>query len=113
MKIYIAGKITGEPVEACKQKFEKISDALKQVHVIPINPFKLGCKDHWTFDQCKPFNFKSIRQCDAIFMLEDYQDSPGAIQELAEAKKLNIPVYYQSANDYFLIVEDFKLEFAS
>ena len=113
MKIYIAGKITGEPIEACKMKFEKISNALRQINAIPINPFKLGLKEHWTFEQCKPFCFKAIRQCDGILMLDDYQDSPGAVQELAEAKKLNIPVYYQCANDYFEIIESFKLKYAS
>ena len=99
MKIYIAGKITNTELTACKEKFAFMEEVLRSLGVIPVNPFKLGCQDHWSFEQCKPFNFKAIRQCDAIFMLNDYQDSPGSLQELQEAKRLKLELYYQYADD--------------
>ena len=106
MKVYIAGKITDLPLILCKQKFDDIEIQLRNLGLEPINPFKLGCKDHWTFQQCKPFNFKAIRKCHVIFMLDNYEDSPGAMAELEEAKRLNMPVYYQTAGDLRLLIED-------
>jgi hypothetical protein len=111
MKIYIAGKITGEPIDRCKVKFSAIEEALRKIGLSPVNPFKLGCKDSWSFTQCKPFNFKAIAHCQAIFMLEDFQDSPGALAELQEAKRRKLTVYYQSADDYKQLVEDLQLHY--
>ena len=109
MIIYIAGKITGEPLEACKAKFELIQRTLLAFNYQAINPFKLGCQDHWTFEQTKPYNFKALRQCNAIFMLEDYEDSPGALEELTEAKRLNLEVFYETANDIYQLIGKTKL----
>lgn len=109
MIVYIAGKITGEPLEFCKYKFQEVENTFREKGIIPVNPFKLGCKDHWSFAQCKPFNFKAIRQCNAIFMLADYQDSPGSLDELNYAIQLKLPVYYQAANDFYQLLTDAKL----
>lgn len=103
MKIYIAGKITNTELNSCKLKFALTEHELKSMGLNPVNPFKLGCNENWTFQQCKPFNFKAIRQCEAIFMLNDYQDSPGSLEELKEAKRLKLEVYYQSADDINVI----------
>ena len=108
MTVYIAGKITGQQIDFCKNKFLTVESLFREHGLKPINPFKLGCPDSWTFKQCKPFNFKAIRQCSAIFMLADYIDSPGSLDELAYAKKIHIPIYYQSANDFYQLLEDSK-----
>ncbi len=104
MNIYIAGKITGEPLEACKAKFELVQRSILSLNHRAINPFKLGCKDHWTFEQTKPYNFKALRQCNAIFMLTDYKDSPGALAELEEAKRLKLEIFYQESDDMYQLI---------
>ncbi len=110
LKIYIAGKITGEPIAECKQKFLNAENLLRELSAAPVNPFKLGLNDTWTFEQCKPFNFKAIAQCNALFMLADYTASPGALAELDEAKRLRLTVYYEQQGDYDRILEDVNIE---
>lgn len=100
MKIYIAGKITGEKLIKCKNKFAQVETKLRQIGVAPVNPFKLGCQDTWTFKQCRPYNFKALRHCGGIFMLNDYKNSPGAQAELTEALRLQLDVFYEKDNDF-------------
>lgn len=108
MKVYIAGKITGTSLQLTKDIFLKIEETFRLYGIVPVNPFKLGIPDHWTFEQAKPYCFKAIRNCAGIFMLHDYEDSPGSLEELAYAKKLNLNIYYASALDIFQAIEDAK-----
>lgn len=99
MKIYIAGKITGEPLEACKAKFAAAEQQLIGAGATPINPFNLGCPDHWTFDQCKSTCFEAIENCTAIYMLNDWESSPGSRVELHEAMRLRHDVFQEVNKD--------------
>ena len=98
--IYIAGKITGLDRETCKEKFAVAELKLRNAGAMPVNPFKLGIPSHFTFDESKPHNMKALRQCAAIFMLKDYEDSPGAMEELAEAERMNLETYFETHNGY-------------
>lgn len=44
-------------------------------------------------------NKKELECCDAIYMLSDYKESEGAMQELEMAEKLNKEIIYQQSND--------------
>lgn len=103
MKIYIAGKITGEPLEQCKQKFANAEELLKQTGANPVNPFKLGIPSHFTFEESKPHNFKALEHCQAIFMLTDWKDSPGAREELQEASTTKKILLFEEAGDQFIV----------
>lgn len=98
--IYIAGKITGEDREQCLQKFLTAETKLRNAGAIPVNPFKLGIPSHFTFDESKPHNFKALRQCSAIFALKCYVNSPGALSEIEEAKRLGIEIFYEQHEGY-------------
>lgn len=102
-KIYIAGKITDEPLEACKQKFQQSEEHLKLMGANPVNPFKLGIPAHFTFEESKPYNFKALRHCNAIFMLKCWKQSPGAREELQEATRLKMVVFFEEAGDYNIV----------
>lgn len=103
MKIYIAGKITGEPLEACKQKFDVAEKLLQQTGANPVNPFKLGIPSHFTFEESKPHNFKALRHCQAIYMLPCWKNSPGAKEELNEAMRLKMNILFEEASDQFIV----------
>jgi hypothetical protein len=109
LKIYIAGKITGEPLAECRSKFEKAEQQLRRIGAAPVNPFKLGIPTHFTFEESKPFNFKALRHCTAMFMLNDYTSSPGAMAELDEAQRLKLDIYYEHHNDYGIIEDDISV----
>lgn len=100
LKIYIAGKITGEEPTPCMEKFAKAETRLRQMGAQPVNPFKLGIPHHFTFEESKPFNFKALRFCSAIFMLNDYVNSPGAMVEIDEAQRLGLDIFYEQQEGY-------------
>lgn len=103
MKIYIAGKITGEPMAECRLKFKKAAEYLSILGAEVINPFDLGLPEHYTFEQCKSTCFNALASADAIFMLNDWKKSPGARVELHEAMRLKLDVYFETAGDYNMI----------
>lgn len=82
MKVYIAGKITGDP--DYKRKFREARSLLqKRGHKIldsSILPEGFGYEDYMKI--C----FAMIDVCDAVCLLGDWQDSPGAKREYEYAK---------------------------
>ena len=86
MRVYISGKITGDPTY--KEKFEKAEKYIKSLGHIPINPAKL--------DEVMPKDAEYIEymmMCrllvelsDAVYVLNGYEESKGAAYELALAK---------------------------
>lgn len=47
-----------------------------------------------------------LRRCDAIYLIEGWEDSAGAKAELQEALRCNIPVLYTEADLYRFIDEN-------
>jgi hypothetical protein len=92
-KIYICGKITGMEWGAARAKFEEIEKSLKKEWIV-INPIKV-CKTEWAWEQCMIEDFSQILICDAIFIMNNWQDSKGAKIEIAVAKELGIELIYE------------------
>lgn len=109
MKIYIAGKITGEPIELCKQKFADAAEALFDAGANPTSPFDLGLPEKWTFDQCKETCFNAIDNCTAIYMLSDWRNSPGARVELHYAMQQKLDVFMETEKDIIRIADLVKV----
>ena len=82
MKIYIAGKITGNP--DYKTHFAKAEkELIKKRHTVmnpTCMPLGFGYEDYMRI--C----FVMIDVCDAVYMLNNWEDSPGAIREYEYAK---------------------------
>ncbi len=96
MKIYIAGPITG--IFNYKENFMAAEEELKAKGHIVLNPSFLpdGLKDY--MPTCKAM----IDQADALYMLEGYQESKGAMEELEHANKNNKKVFMQSSHNEYL-----------
>lgn len=104
--IYISGKIgngqmpTPDQLDEATAKFYEAEKALRKMGYIPINPLTLGFTKAMNYqdviDHCK----KVIRdKAHAIFMLDDWRESAGSRQEMIEAGKKRIPLYFQSDMD--------------
>lgn len=95
MRIYLSGKVTG--TEDYTERFATEEEFLrKQGHSV-VNPVKVNAMlpSDTTYDDYMAMSLCMLRTCQAIYMLSGYKDSPGAMTELAEAEKLNMPIFYQ------------------
>jgi hypothetical protein len=94
MKIYIAGKITGDP--EYKQKFDTVRDNLQADDVVILSPADLpaGMSNEDYMLICLSMIFSA----DAVMFLPDWQISLGAQIEhaICEYVKKNI-LYYKAA----------------
>ena len=96
MIIYIAGPITG--ILDYKKQFDKAEEELKRKGHIVINPSMIppGLKSHSDYmDICYPM----ISASDAVYLLDGYEDSKGALMERDFANKRDKKIYYQGKEE--------------
>lgn len=98
MKIYIAGRITGET--DYKIKFAKVEYKLKSQGHSVMNPARLNEGFEW--DEYMQICFKMIDICEAVFMLSDWQSSKGAKAEYCYALTHGKTVYFEGAKNGLL-----------
>ncbi len=105
--IYIAGKVSGEPLEDCVMKFDKAQKEIEDLGFKAVNPVKMvqeylfadaelrhsSEEVIWIFAMKKCL--EALEFCDAIYMLPCYTDSKGAMIEHRTATKLGIQIYYE------------------
>ena len=88
--IYIAGPMTGYK-NYNKPAFNQAAAKLEEIGWTVLNPasLPLGLTQGGYMDIC----FAMLRSATAIYMLEEYQESKGALAELAYAEKLELEIY--------------------
>ena len=101
LKVYISGKVTGEPDLPCFVKFEKMEQRLHKLGIrTVINPRKLGISVHWSWDDAMAVCMAVLKNnANCIVMLEDWKTSNGAKDEYEFASKHN-----------YLIIHEHELE---
>lgn len=92
MKIYIAGKITGDP--DYKQKFEKVEKSLAKLGHSVMNPASLGCYPEFSWEDYMFITRAMQVKCNAILFLPDWTDSRGAMREYDKAIQFNQKIYF-------------------
>lgn len=99
MKVYIAGKVSGLPTGEVFTKFGQAEYWLRQQGHETVNPLRL-CSSTWTWEQCMRVCIPELMKCDAICLLKDWGDSPGAVTEYYVASRLGmrVMVYKPSRN---------------
>jgi hypothetical protein len=94
-KIYIAGKVTGEPIAQCTMKFGAAQVAIEKLGHEAINP--LAVVNDWAcpWDLAMRKCIAAMMQCDAILALDNHHRSPGARIELQIALHIGMPVFFE------------------
>lgn len=91
MKVYISGKISNLPYQQAKEKFIKAEFILHRKGYKTINPVRIIHPDtprHVAMKGC----LLQLLDCDAIYMLSDWEQSPGAILEYEVAKQCGLRI---------------------
>lgn len=91
MKIYIAGKITGD--KNYREKFTEVAEELRQRGDSVMNPACLSEDKEFCWDDYMAIASAMQKTCDATVLLPDWQDSKGARIELQTAERLGHKIY--------------------
>lgn len=91
IKVYIAGKVTGENAGICFAKFAAAEYQLKQNGFEVINPMRL-CNTDTPWHKCMRVCLREMLDCEAVYLLPDWNNSVGATIELVVAAVTAIPV---------------------
>lgn len=93
MKIYISGKITGNP--KYKKQFAEAEFELKARGYETVNPARLCdfMRESTTYSEYMRICFLLVEMCDAMFMIGDWRESKGAKAEFNFARALGKKVY--------------------
>jgi hypothetical protein len=91
MRIFISGKITG--TKNYRRKFKRAERRLKRAGHQPVNPAVFP--DGWAHEQYMYITMSMLETCEAIYMLNDGDNSLGAEAEKRLAKELRLPIFYE------------------
>lgn len=95
MKVYIAGKITGNP--GYKEQFAAVEKELRTQGHTTMNPAVLP--DGFEHQEYMRVCFSMIDVCDAVFFLANWQDSIGATMEHNYAELIGKAIMYQGPEE--------------
>ncbi|MCO5253608.1 MAG: DUF4406 domain-containing protein [Bacteroidetes bacterium] len=101
--IYIAGKVSGEPEELCRLKFESVEKLLCKRGFHVINPLRVVGDFNTPWKTAMRLCIHHMMSADALLMLDDYSLSRGANIERDLAVRINIPVYYDVPSLYSML----------
>lgn len=83
MRIYIAGKVTGD--ENYQKKFERAEKALVSIGHDPINPACVRLPKSCRWEEYMSLTLMMLDLAEAICLLPDWKESPGACMKYGYA----------------------------
>lgn len=93
MKVYIAGSITNNNYYI--EQFSNAEEEILKNGDVPLNPVKnIG----FTYKEYIDMGLCELMKCEAIYMLDGYEKSKGALLELEYAKTTKMLIIYQREN---------------
>lgn len=100
MKVFISGKMTGLTEEEYRAKFGKAAEKLLAEGYEVFNPATPEWNDPMhdeglSYGEMLILDFKKIQECDALYMLSNWQDSKGATAERAFADAIGLEIMYE------------------
>ena len=99
MKIYISGKITG--TSDYTERFFTAHQQLRKMGHLVVNPAQIiglledRIKFQLEYDTIMAIDLALLKECDAIYLLRGFEDSPGSRLEHMKAVQYGLKVFYQ------------------
>ena len=91
-RVYIAGKVTGEPRLECAAKFQKAQEKLQALGFETVNPLQVVGTWEIEWNEAMKKCISAMMECDAIYLLPCAYNSRGAKVEIRLALDLGITV---------------------
>ncbi len=92
MKVYIAGKITGLPIGEARRRFDEAEELLSRIGCDAVNPMKKDLPDDASWNEHMKQDFALLLDCDAIYLMDNWEDSRGARIERFTASETGMDV---------------------
>lgn len=92
MRAYIAGKISGLPLESARAKFSKYADCFRSIGFDVVNPMELPHNHPDVWEDYMAEDILAMLTCNVLVLLPCWQDSPGARLEYAIARAAGLRV---------------------
>ena len=95
-KIYISGPITG--VDNYMDRFNKIEKQLTDAGLIVINPARVNAQlpEQTTHEEYMTTSIAMLDMCQAIFMMEGWEESKGCAIEFEYAYEHKIQIVFEN-----------------
>ena len=91
LKTYIAGPVTG--ANGYKERFEQAAEHLRGLGAIPM--YSTGLPLGFDHGEYLYICFAMIDVCDAVYFLDNWWNSPGAMKEFQYARTKNKQLLYE------------------
>ena len=99
-KVYISGPITGVPEGEFKRAFFRAYDELKTKGYNPmLPPGMVGNEYDMEYDEFMVLDLALLELCDAIYLLEGWEKSDGATEELNFAAQHRKEILFEDKNE--------------
>lgn len=106
-KVYIAGTITGRPLEEAQAQFEAsekfLKDSLPGWQVI--NPMKLPHQHDKSWESYMQECIAELKGCDAMYVQRGWSESRGVMREINCAYANRIHVVWEADNGVDLLIK--------
>lgn len=95
MKVYISGKIGDLPKEVYEKNFGDAKKEFESAGHVVVSPLDLDHSGHdGSWQRHMIVDLEALCDCDAIFMLDNWRESPGAKIEHDFARKAGKTILY-------------------
>lgn len=88
--VYISGKVSGLDIEVAKKSFQDAETRLIELGYDVVNPLKLSDDHDKTWESYMRVCITHLTLCNAIYMLDGWENSKGAKLEYYLANELKI-----------------------
>lgn len=95
MKIYIAGKISGD--KNYKQKFRKAEKFLRKLGHSVMNPAWIVPSDEFRWEDYMQISSMMQARCNAVYFIKGWKQSEGSKIEFKRCSQLNQKVFFEDS----------------
>ena len=92
-KIYISGKITGQPIDEVISKFQAAEAKIRRFGFEPVSPLRNGLPFEAEWADQMGEDVKLLLKSDAIYMMADWRQSEGAMIEYLVARRRRMRIF--------------------